>query len=262
MPRAAIDVETLRTALAARWLRVDVMDEVGSTNELLMDDAEAPDRSVLVAEFQNAGRGRLDRTWTSPPRAGLTFSVLLRPDTPIATWGWLPLLAGVALRAALVDQTGVDLALKWPNDLLHAPTERKLAGVLAQTSGPAVVIGIGLNVSTSADELGTDEATSLALCGVTDPDRSGLLVAILNRLDRWVVAWAEHGGDAEAAGLADAYRGACATLGREVAVTTTSGQALRGRADGIDADGRLVLDVGGRSERVGAGDVEHLRPPG
>jgi BirA family biotin operon repressor/biotin-[acetyl-CoA-carboxylase] ligase len=238
------------------------VDDVGSTNAVLMDDVEAPDRSVLVAEFQNAGRGRLDRYWTSPPRAGLTFSVLLRPETPIATWGWLPLLAGVALCEALSERTTVDVALKWPNDLLHAPTERKLAGILAQTSGPAVVIGIGLNVSTTAEELGSRNATSLVLCGSTDPDRTALLVAVLNRLDAWITRWSDLGGDAEAAGLAAAYRDACATLGRDVAVATTHGQALRGRAEDIDADGRLVLDVDGHIERVGAGDVEHLRPPG
>jgi BirA family biotin operon repressor/biotin-[acetyl-CoA-carboxylase] ligase len=163
---------------------------------------------------------------------------------------------------ALGEQTDVEVALKWPNDLLHAPSERKLAGILAQTSGPAVVIGIGLNVSTTAEELGSAHATSLVMAGSTNPDRTALLVAALNRLDAWIVKWSGFGGDAEAAGLASAYRTACATLGRDVAVTTTQGQALRGRAEGIDADGRLVLDADGRIERVGAGDVEHLRPPG
>lgn len=259
--REAIDSDALRAGLAPRWARVDVVDEVGSTNEVLLEDADAPDRSVLVAEYQNAGRGRMDRSWTSPPRAGLTFSALFRPETPIATWGWLPLLAGVALLEAIAEATGLGLVLKWPNDLLHAPTERKLAGILAQTSGPEVVIGIGLNVSTSSRELASDAATSLRLCGVTDLDRTNLLVGILNRLDAWVAKWTEHRGDAESAGLADTYRNACATLGREVAVTTTAGQALRGRVDAIDGDGRLVLDVGKHIEKVGAGDVEHLRPP-
>jgi BirA family biotin operon repressor/biotin-[acetyl-CoA-carboxylase] ligase len=260
--REAIDAGALRTGLAPRWARVDVVEDVGSTNAVLMDDAEAPDRSVLIAEYQSAGRGRLERTWTSPPRAGLTFSVLLRPETPIATWGWLPLLAGVALYEALTDRTGVDIALKWPNDLLHAPTERKLAGILAQTSGPAVVIGTGLNVSTTAEELDTENATSLVMSGVTNPDRTALLIATLNRLDAWIAKWSDIDGDAEVAGVAAAYRAACATLGRDVAVTTTRGQALRGVAEAIDADGRLVLDVEGHIERVGAGDVEHLRPPG
>ena len=182
MEREAIDAGALRTGLAPRWARVEVVEDVGSTNAVLMDDAEAPDRSVLIAEFQSAGRGRLERTWTSPPRAGLTFSVLLRPQAPIATWGWLPLLAGVALCEALTERTGVDVALKWPNDLLHAPTERKLAGILAQTSGPAVVIGTGLNVSSTAEELETENATSLVMSGATNPDRTALLIATLNRI--------------------------------------------------------------------------------
>ena len=77
---------------------------------------------MLVAEHQHAGRGRLDRSWTSPPRAGLTFSIVLRPTVPIRTWGWLPLLAGVALDEAVAAATGVPVALKWPNDLLHGPS--------------------------------------------------------------------------------------------------------------------------------------------
>jgi BirA family transcriptional regulator, biotin operon repressor / biotin---[acetyl-CoA-carboxylase] ligase len=257
--RRPIDVDALRTALGERWARIDVVDETESSNSDLMHDEAAPDRAVLVAEHQASGRGRLERRWDSPSRAGLTFSVVLRPTAPIATWGWLPLLAGVALHDAVGAVTGLHVELKWPNDLLFGPSEDKLAGILAQTSGEAVVVGIGLNVSTTRDELPVPDATSLALCGADDVDRSDLLVEILTRLDARAAQWSDVCGDAEACGLAAAYRAACATLGRAVAVTTTSGVTVSGDAVGIDADGRLQVDVGGRVENIGAGDVEHLR---
>jgi BirA family biotin operon repressor/biotin-[acetyl-CoA-carboxylase] ligase len=195
--RAPIDVDALGRRLGRRWAHVDVVAETESTNGDLMADPDAPDHAVLVAEHQRAGRGRLDRSWQSPPRAGLTFSMVLRPSAPIPTWGWLPLLTGVALEA-VVAVTGADVALKWPNDLLHRPSDAKLAGILAQTSGAAVVIGIGLNVSTTRDELPVPTATSLELCGAVGVDRTELLLAILERFDARAADWADAGGDAEA----------------------------------------------------------------
>jgi BirA family transcriptional regulator, biotin operon repressor / biotin---[acetyl-CoA-carboxylase] ligase len=260
MQRDPVDIVTLQDALVERWPRIVVVDEDESTNATLMHDPSAPDRSVLVAEYQTAGRGRLERSWTSPRGAGLTFSVVLRPQAPIRTWGWLPLLAGVALREALADATGLALSLKWPNDLLCAESEGKLAGILAQTSGEAVVIGVGLNVTTTRAELPVETASSLELCGARDPDRTRLLVSVLRRLDARAAQWDDVAGDAEACALADDYRRHCATLGREVTVTTTDGAAITGRALDIDADGRLLVQRDDRVEAVGAGDVEHLRP--
>lgn len=261
MERPPIDSDALQRALGQRWARIVVVDEDESTNATLLRDETAPDRAVLVAEHQHAGRGRLDRTWTSPARAGLTFSVVVRPDVPIRTWGWLPLLTGVAVREALVDTTGCEVALKWPNDLLHGTSEGKLAGILAQTSGEAVVIGVGLNVTTTEEELPVETATSLQLCGVHNLDRTQLLVAILRCLDTRLAQWSDVGGDAEACGLAADYRHACATLGREVSVSTTAGPVVTGQAIGIDSDGRLQVEHDGRVEIVGAGDVQHLRSP-
>ena len=260
MERAPIDTAALQAALGARWPRVEVVAEVDSTNAVLLADDNAPDRTLLVAEHQVAGRGRLDRTWTSPARAGLTFSVLLRPEAPVDTWGWLPLLAGLAARDALITATGVDVALKWPNDLLARPSEMKRAGILAQTTGPAVVIGIGLNVSTSEDELPVETATSLALEGAVDLDRTRLLGAIAGQIDERVMQWTDAHGDAGACGLAADYRAACLTLDRDVTVSTTNGPVHKGRAVGIDPDGRLQLEGNGRITAIGAGDVEHLRP--
>jgi BirA family biotin operon repressor/biotin-[acetyl-CoA-carboxylase] ligase len=260
MERAPLDVVRLREVLAPRWPRVDVVDETASTNADLLADETAPDRSVLAAEHQVAGRGRFDRQWNSPPRAGLTFSVLLRPEVPLAHWGWLPLLAGLALHEAVTDTTGVPTSLKWPNDLLAHPGGGKLAGILAQTSGEAVVIGMGLNVDTTADELPVDTATSLFLAGDERVDRSELLIAILRRLDTRVGQWTDCGGDAAACGLAAAYRAACSTIGRPVRVTLTDEAAVMGEAVDIDDIGRLVVRTVTGMRTVGAGDVEHLRP--
>ena len=134
----------------------------GSTNADLVAGARdgAPEGAVLVAEEQTAGRGRMGRSWLSPPRAALTFSVLLRPtDVPAARRGWLPLLAGVAVATAIRQVSALDAALKWPNDVLLR--SGKLAGILAEQSGDAVVVGIGVNVSTARHELPAPAASSL-----------------------------------------------------------------------------------------------------
>lgn len=254
-----VSAAQLQSALAPAWSRIEVVAETGSTNADLLADTAAPDRSVLVAERQSAGRGRLDRTWTAPPGVSLTFSVLVRPEPATSTWGWLPLLTGLALQEAVVDAAGVTAGLKWPNDLLVGPEAGKAAGILAQTNGPAVVIGIGLNVSTAAEEL-PPPATSLALCGARELDHTVLLTAILTRLHERLTEWTDARGDAQASGLASAYARACLTVGQQVAVSTTDGRVLTGSATGLDGTGRLLVTSGGATVAVGAGDVQHLRP--
>jgi BirA family transcriptional regulator, biotin operon repressor / biotin---[acetyl-CoA-carboxylase] ligase len=259
MERPALDVTALRSALSPRWARIEVVDTTDSTNADLLADTSAPDRSALVAEHQLAGRGRFDRTWTSPPRAGLTFSVLLRPSVPMSDWGWLPLLAGMALLEAVSTATGLETGLKWPNDLLVADG-RKLAGILAQTAGPVVVVGIGLNVSTAEQELPVETATSLLLAGAGAVDRSVLLVEILRRLDARYAQWSDCGGDAAACGLAAAYRSACTTLGRGVHVRLAGDEVVEGTAVDVDDLGRLLVRTASGDQPIGAGDVEHVRP--
>lgn len=257
--RVPLDSTRLHERLDARWARIEVVASTASTNADLLADSTAPDRSVLVAEDQVAGRGRFDRSWTSPPRAGLTFSILLRPPVPLPSWGWLPLLAGVALHEAVDSVTGAATAVKWPNDLLAADG-RKLAGILAQAAGGAVVVGIGLNVDTAVDELPVDTATSLLLAGASDVDRTGLLIAILARIDARYAQWVDCGGDAAAAGLSAAYRSVCATLGRPVRVALGGDTVLAGEATAVDELGRLVVRTPDGERAVSAGDVEHVRP--
>lgn len=264
---SALDVTALRTALAGLVARLDVVERTGSSNTDLAAAARegAADRTVLVAELQDAGRGRLDRRWASPPGAGLTFSVLLRPRAvPRHRLGWLPLLAGLSVVRAVRSLTSVDAALKWPNDVLLGPDRAKGAGLLAELADdgrePAVVVGIGLNVLTAPDQL-PPGATSLRAQGA-DASREELLVAILRGLLADEASWRAAGGDPDATGLRAGYRAACATLGARVRIELPGSEvALEAVAEDVDEDGRLVVrPPDGATRTVAAGDVVHLRP--
>ena len=248
------------------WTSLRVVEETGSTNSDLVAEAArgAAAGAVLVAEEQTAGRGRLERRWSAPARSGIFLSMLLRPDgVPKQRWGWLPLLVGVSAASALSQVSGVEVRLKWPNDLLVGigGEERKLGGILAELAGDAVVVGIGLNVSLREDELPVPAAGSLALAGAAVTDRETLLRALLRTFDELYADWAGAAGDPEASGLRVAYAAQCATLGRSVRVELPGGRELLGEAVAVDGDGRLVVRDGAGEERaVGAGDVLHARP--
>src|SRR5689334_643383 len=270
--REPLDAARLRRAAIAPdglWREIDVVPSTGSTNADLLARAlnGEPEGVVLAAEEQTAGRGRMGRRWTSPPYAALTFSLLTRPDVPPARRGWLPLLAGVAVATAVTEVTGVEARLKWPNDVLAG--EAKLAGILAEAAGDAVVVGIGLNVSTEPAELshlpaptrpGALPATSLRAAGAIALDRASLLLAILGELEHWYRAWQRAGGDPDRSGLRAEYTRLSATIGRTVRAELPGGQALSGPVAGVDSDGRLLVRVSSGSEvAVAAGDVVHLR---
>ncbi|MFI6862477.1 biotin--[acetyl-CoA-carboxylase] ligase [Streptomyces sp. NPDC050421] len=267
LDRPPLNVPALRRDLlrpGGLWTALDVVDSTGSTNsDLAGRAASLTEGTVLVAEEQTAGRGRLDRTWTAPARSGLFFSVYLTPGAvPVQRWGWLPLLAGVAAATGLARSAGVDTALKWPNDLLVTVDgqERKTGGILAERAGDGVVIGIGLNVSLRADELPAPTAASLALAGAVSTDRETLLRGVLRSLEQWYGQWRAADGDAAASGLQEAYAAGCATLGRTVRAQLPGDRTLTGEAVAIDGDGRLVLSAGdGLREPVSAGDIVHLR---
>jgi BirA family biotin operon repressor/biotin-[acetyl-CoA-carboxylase] ligase len=276
LDRPPLAVRALQRALVVPgglWRQVDVLAETGSTNADAAEAARAGAAAglVVVAERQVAGRGRRDRQWVSPPRAGLTLSVLLRPGVaepergwdpaPQRTWGWLPLLAGVALLETVQRLAELDAALKWPNDLLLDTS--KTAGILAEAVADAVVVGVGLNVTTRADELpvtGGLPATSLQLAGAKATDRDPLLRSLLRGVAQWYTGWREAGGDAEMCGLLAAYRRGCSTIGRDVRVLLPNGQEITGAATTVDGDGQLVVRTAdGTERRVSAGDVLHVR---
>jgi BirA family biotin operon repressor/biotin-[acetyl-CoA-carboxylase] ligase len=272
-PLSARGLERALLTPGGLWRRLDLRTETGSTNAdaAAAGRAGEPEGLIVVAEQQVAGRGRRDRQWVSPARAGLTVSVLLRPGIPDPErgwaavpnrhFGWLPLLAGVALLEAVQRVAEVDAALKWPNDLLVG--DAKCAGVLAEVTGDAVVVGIGLNVTTRAAELPPTTgapATSLQLAGARSTDRDPLLRALLRGLARWYGGWREANGDAEMCGLLGAYQRGCATIGRSVRVHLPAGEELTGDATTVDGDGQLVIrSADGRENRVSAGDVVHVR---
>ncbi|MFI6545540.1 biotin--[acetyl-CoA-carboxylase] ligase [Streptomyces prunicolor] len=271
LERPPLNAGALRRGLVRAgglWTGVEVVQRTGSTNSDLVALAaagKAAEGTVLVAEEQTSGRGRLDRQWSAPARSGLCFSVLLEPgDVPVARWGWLPLLTGVAVATGLSRSAGVDTALKWPNDLLVTvgEEERKAGGILAERAGDdAVIVGVGINVSLREDELPVPQAGSLALAGAVATDRDPLLRAVLRSLEHWYDKWRAAGGDPVASGLQETYAAGCATLGRTVRAELPGDRSITGEAVAIDGDGRLVLATeDGVQEPVGAGDIVHLRP--
>ena len=261
--RPPLNVHTLREALlvpGGLWDDVRVVAETGSTNADLLAAARSGigEGVVLAAEAQSAGRGRMGRRFVSPPRAALMFSVLLRPAAvPPALRGWVPLLTGVAVASALRAEAAVDARLKWPNDVLV--NGAKVAGILAEQTGDAIVVGTGINVSTSRDELPVPEATSLALEGAAGTDRGLLLARVLTELERWYRAWARRRGDASESGLRQEYQRLCATLGRQVRVSLPGGNTLAGTASEVDGAGRLMVRSASGIVAVSAGDVVHVR---
>ncbi|MFJ8657904.1 biotin--[acetyl-CoA-carboxylase] ligase [Streptomyces sp. NPDC093795] len=267
LDRPPLNTAALRRALVlpdGLWTSLDVVTTTGSTNTDLTARADdLPPGAVLVAEEQTSGRGRLDRSWIAPPRSGLFVSVLLKPDVPVHRWGWLPLLTGVAAATGLAKAAGVDMSLKWPNDLLVsvAGEERKTGGILAERAGEdAVVIGLGLNVTLREDELPVPGAGSLLLADAISTDRDTLLRAVLRSFAQWYGDWVRADGDPEASGLQAAYAAGCATLGRRVRADLPGERMLEGEAVALDGDGRLVVATeGGGTEAVGAGDIVHLR---
>ncbi|MGY2704448.1 biotin--[acetyl-CoA-carboxylase] ligase [Nocardioides sp. HB32] len=262
MRRPSLDAETL--ARLAPELTVEVLEAAPSTNAVAAERARAgaPEGTVVVAEHQTAGRGRLDRTWETPARAALTFSLVLRPTVPAGEWPWLPLLTGHTVAKTLRGAGYAAATVKWPNDVLLG--DDKVAGVLVELvdtpAGPAAIVGVGLNVSSTRDELPVPAATSLALAGGAEPDRTAVLVELLRSLREAYDLWQTGGADATRH-LRASYSAGCVTIGREVRVDLPDGSALTGRAIGIDEVGRLVV-VGPAGETVvGAGDVVHVRAP-
>ena len=221
---------------------VVAVEETGSTNTDLLDAARAgaPHRSVRVTAHQTAGRGRLDRRWDAPPGTNLLVSILLRdPPAALHEVTQRVALAGAAAASRLA---GVDVRLKWPNDLLVGGA--KLAGVLAQAGLVGgrvdhVVVGMGMNVGWAPEGAA----------------RLGEVHHPLTVLREVLLTFDELPAD-----IHDRYRGALATLGQRVRVELPAG-TVEGRAVEVERDGRLVvLDECGLSHRIDTGDVVHLRP--
>lgn len=273
-----LDADALRRELVegpgAPYTSLEVLEEVGSTNAEAIRRAGlgATDRSVLLAEYQASGRGRLGRTWTAPPRTQVVVSVLLRPGSVSPTlFGWLPLVTGLAIRDGLVAAGGVDATLKWPNDVLV--DGGKIAGILSEMTTvpaegdfelrlPALVVGVGINVTLTREQLPVPHATSLALSGgTTDRDvvARAVLEALAHRHEQW--RRCERGsGSTISDELMAEYSAACSTVGAEVRVELPGDVVRTGRAARVDREGRLVVVTPDGELSVAAGDVTHVRP--
>ncbi|MFC4140334.1 MULTISPECIES: biotin--[acetyl-CoA-carboxylase] ligase [unclassified Microbacterium] len=244
-----------RTAAVAA--RLDVVDQSPSTNAQLRASADgAPHLTVLLTDHQTAGRGRLDRTWVTPPGSALAISVLLRelPAAP-ASRGWIPLVAGLAMADAVAAQLPEhEVGVKWPNDVLV--DGRKICGILAEATPDAVIVGSGVNTAMTTAQLPVETATSFAALGaVADADR--LVADYVTGLDAWIAALAAEPASAR---VHDAVAARCLTIGQQVRVELPAGGELRGVATRLDADGRLVVEADGAEHPVSAGDVVHVRP--
>ncbi|WP_237700696.1 biotin--[acetyl-CoA-carboxylase] ligase [Janibacter sp. HTCC2649] len=250
-PAAAQSMNASLITPGPPWLPVEVHESLDSTNAELARDPR-PWR-VVTAEEQRAGRGRLDRAWTTTPGSSIAASVLVPPPRT-APLGWVPLVVGLALRDALTDVSGVEISLKWPNDLLvPADDDRKVAGILAELTPAGVVIGTGINIDQERADLPVDRATSLRLAGAPGVSRESVLTAYLRSL-----ATLLSDLDDDAYAVRHAYAAACGTLGRTVVAHLPKGE-VHGVATEIDADGRLCLSTDNGPYAVAAGDVVHVR---
>ena len=229
-----------------------MVEVTGSTQDDLYQLAStesAIPKTILASEYQTSGRGRLDRTFTAPAMSALTFSLYIEPKVERDEWSFLTLLAGLSVHEALAAlDPQVSVGIKWPNDLLIG--EKKFVGMIAQATKKGVVLGIGINVGMSADELPVENATSLALEGFSNLNRNEILACIINHFEINLEMW-EH----DQSFLAH-YRSASVTLGKDVEVTLPGGGVIRSKAVGISNTGALLLEDG---SEVTVGDVVHLR---
>lgn len=251
----------LRTRLVGRALVA--LPRTGSTNEEARRLAAegAPDGTIVVTDYQWAGRGRLDRRWEAPPGSSLLLSVLLRPPLAAHQAGQLTMLCGLAVAEAVEVETGLHPGIKWPNDVLIGG--RKAGGILTELELAGehlswAVVGIGLNVNLDPRALSgplIERATSLSAELGRPVDRLALLLTLLARLDERYLALRAGAPD-----LAREWAARLVTLGRTVLVSDGGGQ-WSGVAEGVDADGALLVrPPGGEARRVIAGDVRLADP--
>ena len=248
--------------------RIVFLPVTGSTNTDLLAFAEKEpeiwgDFSVLVTDNQIAGRGRLDRQWEAKAGAGLAVSILLRPTSfGLESYGWLPLLAGLAMQTAVSSLIeNAEVAVKWPNDVLV--NGEKISGLLAEVlpNGQGVVIGAGLNLTQSKEELPISNATSLKLHGVENFSLDDVLVRYLASFRRLYEEFSDASGDPEFSGLRNAVQEVCSSIGADVKVLLPDGTEFSGKGVGLDNTGRLLVAMSDPLEirAVAAGDIQHLR---
>lgn len=262
MSESTLDAVKVRQAteglqLIGQNAPVEYYDRIGSTNDRVQ---ELPAGALVVAAAQEAGRGRRERTWASPP-GGLYFSLQLRPEEKMLRRLPATLLGGLAVAEALDETAQVEAQLKWPNDVFL--DGRKVAGILGEltrdSSGHRLVLGIGINVATPPeafpDEL-KETATSVAAVTGQAPPLDQVLRAVLERFEAHYLA-VQRGGGAYILSMACARM---PLLGKPVQVKLID-RELKGTASGLNATGGLVVELAsGERHVVVAGEVEEVRP--
>lgn len=246
--------------------RLESVASTESTNTDLIaaataNAAEWPDFSVLVTAEQTAGRGRSGREWQAPAGSSLFVSVLLRPSAvPATQFSWLPLIAGLAMSNAISGFAGSTRAtVKWPNDVLIA--DKKVCGVLSELLGDlsGVVVGAGVNVFQSQEQLPVPTATSLAIESIGVGSLDDLLAAFLKNLKRNYEEFIALAGELSGSDLHAAINAACSSIDCDVRVVLPGNQEFFGRAIEIDSLGRLVVQNHTETRAVSVGDIVHLR---
>lgn len=239
--RSSLNEEIINASVAPYW-RVRVINETTSTqNDLskLVTSGSAQSGEVIIAEYQSDGRGRLDRSFVAPPKSSLLFSIFLQNEIEI---NWLPLIAGLAITHVVPNSK-----LKWPNDIQIE--DKKCGGILAEKVQAGVIIGIGLNVSQSPQELPIPDATSLIEHNLPT-DRNYLLIEILHQIGILVRNWPANKDE-----VMNEYLKKCSTIGREVEVSLPNGQTVSGVAKSLSSNGELLVG----NSIINVGDVHHLR---
>ena len=242
--------------LKPKVLRFESLPSTNTALARLASEGAAEGVSI-VADEQTAGRGRLQRAWSSPKGAGLYFSILLRPAIPQNYWSLITFMAALAVGDALREAAGVQTDIKWPNDILSG--ERKICGILAEaidtSAGRAVIVGIGINLTQNAfpPEL-ANVATSVAEATGHRPDREQILAALRDALARWYSLLDEPGRIVDAWSNRSSY-----AIGKLVQVSNGN-DVWQGTTSGVEADGALRLrTTSGEIKLVRAGDVYSVR---
>lgn len=245
-------------SLKPRILR---FESLPSTNTELARQASegACEGLSIVAEEQTAGRGRLQRAWSSPKGAGLYFSVLLQPTIALEQWPLITFMAALAVAEALSEAGDVNTDIKWPNDLLSG--ERKICGILAESvetpTGRAVIVGIGINLTADAypAEIAA-VATSVAEASGRTPEREALLAALLRALSRWYSLLHQVDGREK---IVAAWTSRSSYANGKAVQVANGDEVWQGITRGVESDGALRLETTDGMKLVRAGDVR-LRP--
>lgn len=254
-----MDIGEIKESIGNLWGEVFLFEEIDSTNTKGMDLARegAPEGTIILAETQRKGKGRLGRTWISPPAVNIYLSIIMRPDIPPSQAPFMTLMASVAAASAIRKAMGIPAFIKWPNDIILG--EKKVGGILTEMRSGIdridfIVLGIGININLDTSILPPDVrliATSIKEYLGKDVPRIEVLVAILKELDIWYNIFLKKGPRP----ILDEWRFLTATIGKRVKIAFLSG-VIEGVAEGIDEEGRLLVRIGtGAIEKVSSGDV-------